>query len=233
MLSEKQRISPKADSPSLTNRVYHTIFQEIITGKIPGETMLVAATLAQQLGVSITPVRESLLRLANEGLVKPIPRVGYIVEAMSEAEVIDLFEARIGIERLAASLAVEKVTPAEVDFLQNNLQRMNEVIQQGRTEEMIGLDTSFHQFIAQATRNRTLFSVSQLIIQRTYRFRYACIRIMEIAQSTRDQHSEIVKAFREKNPQKVDSAMLAHLGGVKSQIFAYLGQLRLDSLGPL
>jgi DNA-binding GntR family transcriptional regulator len=76
-----------------------------------------------------------------------------------------------------------------------------------------------------------LFSISQLVIQRTYRFRYAAIRIMEIAQITRDRHEDIVAAFEERNAEKVDRAVLAHMGEVRRKISSYLEQLRHNSLG--
>jgi DNA-binding GntR family transcriptional regulator len=228
-----QPLSVEAETPSLADRVYNRIFQGIVSGEIPGETRLVAATLAQQLGVSITPVRESLLRLANEGMVKPIPRVGYIVETMSEADVIDLFEARIAIERLIAALAVQKITAADILYLENNLKRMNEVLAQGQTEEMVELDTAFHQFIAKVAGNKTLFSVSQLMTQRTYRFRLACLRTMDVAETTRNGHVEVVKAFKEKDAEKVDKAILSHLGEVSNHVCAYLAQVRHSAPSPI
>jgi DNA-binding GntR family transcriptional regulator len=227
---KQQSLSPESPPPSLADRLYKRIFEAIITGEVPGDVTLVASSLAKKFDVSVTPIREALLRLANEGLVKPIPRVGYMVEAMSEADIVDLFEARIGIERWAAGLAVQKMTPSEIEFLEDNLGRMDRAIDCGRTEDMVELDTAFHQFIAQASRNKTLFQVSQLIIQRTHRFRYACIRITEIARRTRDGHREIVEAFTQRKAAKVDRAVQAHLEDVKSKVSAYLRQLRHDSL---
>jgi DNA-binding GntR family transcriptional regulator len=226
---KKQRITLGDDSPSLTNRAYQKIFQGIINGEIPGGTRLVALELARQIGTSITPIREALLRLAVGGLVKPIPRFGYVVETISETEVIDLFDARIGIERLVASLAVENITTAEIDLLENNVEEMNQAIQRGRAEDIIGLDITFHRSIAQAAHNKTILSVNQLLLQNTYRYRYACLRIMDIAQSTRDGHVKIVKAFKERKADKVDHAMLAHLGEIKNAVSAYLEQLRHQS----
>jgi DNA-binding GntR family transcriptional regulator len=230
---KNQRISPKADSPSLSGRIYRKLFQAIVTGEISGETRLVAATLAHQFGVSTTPVRESLLRLASEGLIRPIPRVGYIVEAMTAQDAIDLFDARIGIERLVARLAVEKITPAEIEALEENLKQMNAVLGRGSTERMLELDSDFHQFIARVARNKTLLSVSQLVNERTYRFRCACLRVTNIAERTRDGHAEIVRALKEKNAEAVDRAMLAHLEQIKGQVYAYLEQLPHNSRWPI
>ena len=226
----KKRIKAGPHSPSLTDRVYERLFQAIATGEVPGETRLVAGSLARQLGVSITPVRESLLRLAGENLVKPVPRVGYMVESMSADDLIDVFEARIGVERLMGKMAIELITPAEIDFLEKNLQETTELLGAGNTDRMLELDTVFHQTIAQAARNRTLISVQQLLIKRTYRFRCACLRVLDLAQVTRDGHGQIVCAFRNRNAEELDRAILNHLGTVKDRVVIYLEQLRQKSM---
>jgi DNA-binding GntR family transcriptional regulator len=228
----KKRIKTGPLSPSLTDRVYERLFQAIATGEVPGETRLVAASLARQLGVSITPVRESLLRLAGENLVKPVPRVGYIVESMSATDLIDVFEARIGVERLLAKMALEWITPAEVNFLEKNLEESTDQLAQGKTDRMLELDTAFHQTIAQAARNRTLVSVHQLLIKRTYRFRCACLRVLNLAQVTRDGHAEIVRAFLHRDGEELDQAVLSHLGAVKDGVVVYLEQLRQEAMEP-
>jgi DNA-binding GntR family transcriptional regulator len=219
-------ISSRNDSLSLTDCAYQKINKGIMTGDIPGETRLVAADLAREMKISVTPVREALLRLTLEGFVKPIPRFGYVVETMTETDVIALFEARIGVERLIASLAADKITAAEIAFLENNLQKMNETIQAGRLEDMIELDVTFHRSIAEATRNKTFFAVNELVIQQTYRFRHAFLQVKEIAENTRDRHITIIKALKEMDAEKVDKAMFRHLEEVKILVSAYLEQIR-------
>lgn len=222
----KKRIQPDASSPSLADRVYERLFRAIATGEVPGETRLVAGSLARQLGVSITPVRESLLRLASENLVKPIPRVGYMVESMSAAELVDVFEARAGVERLMARMAFKNITREELHLLETNLEEMTKLLRNWQTERMLELDTAFHQIIAQAARNRTLFSVHQLLIKRTFRFRCACLRVLELAQITRDGHAEIVQAFRMADATSLEVAVAMHLGSVQNHVAVYLEKLR-------
>ena len=226
----KKPIKAGLRSPSLTDRVYERLFQAIATGEVPGETRLVAGSLARQLGVSITPVRESLLRLAGENLVKPVPRVGYMVESMSAGDLIDVFEARIGVERLMARMALQSITPSEIELLEKNLEETNKLLAAGSTERMTELDTAFHETIAQASRNRTLISVQQLLVKRTFRFRCACLRVLNLAQVTRDGHAEIVRAFQHRNADELDQAVLGHLGTVKDGIVIYLGQLHEQAM---
>jgi len=214
----------------LTDRVYERLFQAIATGEVPSETRLIAGSLARQLGVSITPVRESLLRLAGENLVKPVPRVGYLVESMSAEDLIDVFEARIGVERVLAGMALQFISPAEIALLEKNLRETNELLAVGNTDSMLDLDTCFHQTLAQAARNRTLISVHQLLIKRTYRFRCACLRVLNLAEVTRDGHEGIVEAFRHRDAAELDRAIGEHLGSVKDRVVHYLEQLRKKSM---
>jgi len=222
----KKRIQPGANSPSLADRVYERLFRAIAMGEVPGETKLVAGSLARQLGVSITPVRESLLRLAGENLVKPVPRVGYMVESMSEADLVDVFEARTGVERLLARMAFKTITRQELSLLEANLEEMSQLLRNRQTERMLELDTAFHQIIAQAARNRTLFSVHQLLIKRTFRFRCACLRILELAEITREGHAEIVQAFRMGDVNRLEVAVAMHLGSVQNHVAIYLEKIR-------
>ena len=69
------------------------------------------STLAKQMGVSRTPVREALHKLNQENLVHSIPRVGYLVDEITEYDIEDLFAVRAAIEQLAGKWAVEKITP--------------------------------------------------------------------------------------------------------------------------
>ncbi len=104
--------------------------------------------------------------------------------------------------------------------------KMDEALATDQTELMAQLDTSFHQFIARVSRNKYVGQVSQLLIQRTLRFRKACLHIRDIAQKTRDGHQRIIDAFKGKDENEVDQAILSHLEETKKQISVYLEQFR-------
>lgn len=220
----------RGESLSLAEQVYNRLFSDIVTGSIPGGTNIVASALAKQLGVSITPVREAVQRLSFEGFISPIPRVGYIVEDMSDQDVFDLFVARAGIEQFAAKLSVKYITDVEISHLEENLGKMDEALALDQTEIMANLDTYFHQFIARASRNKYLEQVNQLLIQRTLRFRKACLHIREIALKTRDGHQRIIEALRNRNEKGVEEAILSHLEDTKKQISDHLKNLKQKTI---
>jgi DNA-binding GntR family transcriptional regulator len=93
---------------SVPDRVYDVLRERILAGEFEGGTRLHQENLSAELGVSRTPVREAITRLAAEGLVELLPNRGARVAAVSLADMRAAFEARLGIEPLAARLAAER-----------------------------------------------------------------------------------------------------------------------------
>jgi DNA-binding GntR family transcriptional regulator len=93
---------------SVPDRVYEVLRERILAGELEGGTRLHQEKLSAQLGVSRTPVREAITRLAAEGLVELLPNRGARVAAVSLADIRAAFEARLGIEPFAARLAAER-----------------------------------------------------------------------------------------------------------------------------
>ena len=221
--------SPSKESTSLTERVYQHLRLSVITGKIPTGTRLVESTLAAEMSVSRTPVREALHKLALEGLLYSIPRAGYIVEAMSDHDIQDLFTTRSAIELVAAKWALAKITQMEIERLEINITKTESAIENQTTEKMMDLDTEFHQIIYKACRSKSLYQICQSLSDHTLKYRLACIHIPEIAQRARDGHKKIYLAFRDRNAEKLDQAIETHLNIVKDDILNYLDVVRQES----
>jgi len=208
----------KQDSDTLTQRVYKDLRTAIITGKVAGGTRLVESTLAAEMQVSRTPVREALHKLTLEGLLYSIPRAGYIVEEMSDYDIQDLFTTRMIIEQIAARSAIEKITPAELEGLARNLEKTDEVLESGLTEKMAELDMAFHGLIYKATRSKTLYQICQTLSDHTLKYRIALIHLPEIARKTRDGHYKIYDAILSREPSAVNEAIQLHLQLAKKDI---------------
>ena len=208
----------KQDSDSLTQRVYKNLRTAIITGKIAGSARLVESTLAAEMQVSRTPIREALHKLALEGLLYSIPRAGYIVEEMSDYDIQDLFTTRMTIEQIAARLAMEKLTEEELERLALNIEETDAVLESGLTEKMVDLDMAFHGIIYRATRSKTLYQICQTLSDHTLKYRIALIHLPKIAQKARDGHHRIYEAILSKEPFRVDEAIRSHLQLAKKDI---------------
>ncbi len=216
----------KRNINTLTEQVYSDLRSAIITGEITGGTRLVEASLALEMKVSRTPVREALHRLAVEGFLYSIPRSGYIVVEMSDYDIEDLFVTRLAIEQLAARLAVEKITPVELEQMGLNLKMTEEKIKDGHTEALTQLDVEFHGLIYKATRSKMLFHICKSLSDHSLKYRIALIHIPEFAQKTRDGHHEIFRAFLAKDKDKLEKAIDGHLKLAKEDILKMLEQTR-------
>ncbi len=220
----------KANQVSVREIVYNDLRMAILTGKILPETRLVESALAKEMGVSRTPIREALHKLDLEDLVYSIPRVGYIVNDMKEYDIEDLFKTRTAIEQLATRWAIEKITPEELERLENNLKKADKILKNGLTKKMIDLDTEFHEIICRASRSKRLYQISQMLREHMLRFRIACLHIPEIAKRSRDGHFEILKAIKSKDPRNTDDSILQHMLITKKDILNHMRMVRENLL---
>ena len=200
----------------------------IIKGEIPDGSRLVESTLAKELNTSRTPVRDALQRLAQEGLVKPMARIGYMVEEMSEADIEDLFATRMIIEQLAIQWALDKITEKELERIENNLLETEKIIKSGKTHKMIDLDREFHDLCCKASRSKRLYGISKTLSDHTLKFRLACIHIPEIADRALKGHYKIFDAIRAKDIRQVEEAVQNHLTVTKKDILNFLRDLKQE-----
>jgi len=221
--------SSSIKTTSLTERVYHDLRKSLIMGQIPPGSRLVESSLAAELKVSRTPVREALHKLALEGLLYSIPRAGYIVDSMSDHDIRDLFTTRTAIEQLAAKWALEKITDEELNRLALNIKKTDELLGSGLTEKMADLDMAFHGIIYKAARSKTLYQICRTLSDHTLKYRIALIHLPEFAQKTRDGHHNIYEAILSKEPSQVDEAIQSHLQLAKKDIKDLLERQRQEN----
>src|SRR5690606_19153041 len=128
----------------LRELVFEAIREAIIEGTLePGERLM-EAQLAEDLGVSRTPVREAIRQLELAGLVVMIPRRGAYVADISLKDVADVFEIRGALEALAASLAADRATDEEIQQLQSLLVEIERSVEARDVDLLVELDTRFH-----------------------------------------------------------------------------------------
>ncbi len=216
----------RRNEDTLVEQVYQTLRDEIIRGKIAGGTRLVESALAEKMKVSRTPIREALHRLAVEGFLYSIPRAGYIVEEMSDYDIEDLFTIRVEVELLAARLALEKITPVELERMELNLKMTDEKVASGHTEGLTELDVAFHNIIYKASRSKTMYHICQSLSDHSLKYRISLIHIPEFARKTRDGHYEIFRSFVAKDFQRLEKAIKNHLQLAKKDILKMIEKTR-------
>jgi GntR family hexuronate regulon transcriptional repressor len=227
-----------AHSPKLYQRVANSIVEEIRSGKYPpGDRLPPERELAEEFGVSRPTVREAMIALEIRGIVEARRGSGiYVIDtpasdANEEALDIGPFEvteARRLFEGEAAALAAAIITDEELAKLESLLERL---AANSTTEIGERADRDFHIAIAEATRNSAISSV----IENLWDMRYnspMCMTMFDRAreagvQPRVDEHTEILKALKARDPQAARAAMRNHLDRV---INAMLSATETDAL---
>jgi DNA-binding GntR family transcriptional regulator len=143
---------------ALWETIVEALRRAIILGELAPDLHLEEPALAQKFGVSRIPIREALVRLEHEGLIRVEPRRGAFVAGMSEDDVADLYQFRLLIEGQAVRRAVETIDRAALARLDDLVRVMDRAIRAGRPADMAAADVEFHREIVLAARSRQLLA---------------------------------------------------------------------------
>ena len=214
-MSKDQDFYPTNDS-SLRNKVFKYIKSQIINGVYaPGEALL-ELKLADELGVSRTPVREAIRLLEVEGLVETTAKKGAVVLGISHKDVEDIYAIRELVEGLAARLAVERMNPLELREMQKIYDLMEFYAQKNDVEELAELDNRFHQLIYEASGSKILNLTLSNLHQYIQLARLESLKKKNRLPHTIDEHRAILEAFLNKNPDKAEKALTEHVKQARS-----------------
>jgi len=191
--------------------VFETIREAIISGDLkPGERLM-EVQLAEELGVSRTPVREAIRKLELEGFLIMLPRKGAYVAEISLKDIIDVFEIRAALDSLAAGLAAERITDEELEDLERSLLSVVESADQNDLDGIVDTDTSFHDIIYKASRNERLIQIINNLREQIQRFRTTSLAFPGRMQIAVDEHRKIVEAISERNVSLAQSLAQEHI----------------------
>jgi DNA-binding GntR family transcriptional regulator len=197
---------------NLREQIKDVILQRIVEGSYPPGSRIVETRVAQELGVSQGPVREALRDLEQLGCVVHEPYRGCSVRSFSTDELLEAFPVRAALEALAARLAAERITGAELDELDALVSRMRAAARRGDAHEQSQANATFHATIVRASRNSTLERQWQMLepFSRTY-LTVSRPGVDLVALSER--HVPILNALRSHDPEGAGAAMHDHLMG--------------------
>jgi DNA-binding GntR family transcriptional regulator len=182
---------------------------------------LIETKIAKEVGTSRTPVREALHNLELEGLIESIPRVGYVVKAINEAEVEEICEIRTAIEEVAARWAMEKSHQKLIKDLRKNISLSEEKAVHGDPKAFIDLDAQFHEIIARRSGSRRLQELGQTLRRHMLRYRVQSIYLMNNVLRAIDGHKGILEAIEKGDMEGVNRAIKSHLDQSKKDILRY------------
>jgi DNA-binding GntR family transcriptional regulator len=205
----------------LPEQVAAYVRELIISGLVrPGEFLRVER-IAEEVGVSNTPVREGLLALRSEGFVQFVPRRGFVVAPFTRDDVQDLFWAQAQLARELAARAARKITPEQVVLLEENLEQFRQAVGEADTERIADLSYAFHRQVNQAAGSQRLALLSGQVASHLPRRFYASL---EAQAAVGDDHLLLVDALRDHDARTARALMEQHILASADHLIEILGQ---------
>ena len=213
MNKEHMRLAPislDAYKP-LREVVSDTLRQAIRDGALkPGERLM-EIPLAEELGVSRTPIREAIRKLEQEGFVVMIPRRGTYVADISLKDISQVFEIRSALEELAAALAAERITDEEIEALERMLVEIGNYIETKDMDKIVETDVAFHEVLYKASRNERLVEIIHNLREQTLRFRTVSMNQPGRLAKTREEHRLLVEAIANRDGKQARKMARMHM----------------------
>ncbi|MEI7777854.1 MAG: GntR family transcriptional regulator [Actinomycetes bacterium] len=198
---------------SLSDRAYFAIRELIVTLELAPGSLLREQDLMTRLGVSRTPVREALRSLADERLVEVYPRRGMFVAGVDVRNLAALSEVRVQLEPFAAGLAAERRTPADLERLDQLVDRLDRIGAAPRERDLMILDQAVHEAIYQIARNAFLAGVLSQHYTHALRIWFLALdRVTTLGQAVLE-HRALLCAVRDGDVGQATAAMLQHVDG--------------------
>lgn len=195
----------------LRELVCETIRQAIIDGTFsPGERLM-EIQMADEMGVSRTPVREAIRKLELEGFVVMIPRRGTYVADISIKDITEIYEIRTSLDVLAAGLAAERITDEELETLNRLLVEIGQHINDKNMEKIVEADTAFHDVLYQASRNERLCSIINNLREQLTGIRGRSMSYPGRLIETMDEHRSLIDCIASRDVERAQDAARVHI----------------------
>lgn len=199
---------------SMEQKVYEEIREAILDRRIFPGNQLIERVISEKLSVSRTPIRNAIKRLADEELVVMIPNRGAFVNQPSIEEIVQANEMRIGLEKIAASLALIHGDDESIDSLEKLIDREREAIISKDFDGYAEINKEFHIAVARMGNNVFLVDFIEKIMQKIniYLFLYDMFPGLNLEDfRSPDEHRAIVHALRKRDKNGLEACITRHI----------------------
>lgn len=198
-------------SGTLVNTAYLRLRERILSNAIPPGTETLEADLAQSLGMSRTPVREAIIRLAHEGLVEVVPRRGVRVVPITLRDLREINEVLGCLEVLAAEkVAARRLSPAQIGEFDAAIDGMDAALEAGDMDAWARADFRFHTLLIELSGNAHLQRTASLYLDKAHRARLVTMPLRHRPVYSNTNHAAVVEAIRRNDPESAREIHAAH-----------------------
>lgn len=196
---------------SLGARIFSILRDKILNEEYEVGEKLNEVALSKELNISRTPVREALKQLELEGLVRSIPNKGVFVRGFSPRDIDDMLEIRHSLEGLAIELAIDRITPEQLENIRNTCELMEFYAKEDNQEKFNELNILFHEAIYKSTQSLYFEQLLKDINYYIHVTSRRSIRMPKRLESAAVEHREIFEALVSRDKEKASEKTRNHI----------------------
>lgn len=196
----------------------------ILTGKLLAGTRLRQADLADQMGISRTPLREALMKLEQEGLITVLPRGGLQVVQLKLEEAIELYEIREMLDGLAARLAARRINEKGLNKLKGYLRKMEKSIETQNAHGWFIHHVGFHEEIFRISGNSRLLMLASNVRLSIQRFHPLLLTTPDRLKNALREHLETLKAIQARDPDRAERLARLHIFNARDVVVRLMAE---------
>jgi DNA-binding GntR family transcriptional regulator len=221
-------ITPLVDTSTFADRAYAALKDVIVTLDIydkPGDVRLDERQIANDLGISRTPVREAMAQLEREGFVRSVPRRGIYVVRKTRAEVSELIIAWAALESMAARLITQNASDREIAELRQMFAKFENGELHARLDEYSDVNIEFHQTIIRLSRNNVLIDLAENLFTHMRMIRRKTIGEEDRADRSIRDHMNIIQAIEARDTERAEDLVRNHALGLAEHVARHADHL--------
>jgi DNA-binding GntR family transcriptional regulator len=226
--TERPRLDPIDTSFSFKNKAYAALKSVIVGMDVYGsasDIRLDERSLAEEFGISRTPVREAMAQLEREGFVRSVPRRGVYVVRKTKREVIELITAWAALESMAARLITEIASEEEIASLRRMFATFDNGEVRAHLDEYSQLNIEFHQTILRLSRNSVLMALAENLFTHMRMIRRKTIGEKDRADRSIRDHMHIIEALEARETVRAEQLVRDHALGLAEHVEKYADYL--------
>jgi DNA-binding GntR family transcriptional regulator len=214
-------VAPLDDTSTFADRAYTALRDVIVSLSVydePAEVRLDERQLAQDLGISRTPVREAMAQLEREGFVRSIPRRGIYVVRKTKREVIEMITAWAALESMAARLMTLNAAADEIATLRAMFTTFENGRLHARLDEYSEVNIQFHQAIIRMSHNSVLIHLAENLFAHMRMIRRKTIGEDDRAARSIRDHMNIIQALEARDTERAEDLVRQHALGLAEHV---------------
>jgi len=181
--------------------------------------------LAQDFGISRTPVREAMVQLEREGFVRSVPRRGVYVVRKTKSEVIELIQAWAALESMAARLLTQSASDADIAGLRRMFTTFEDDKLHAKLDEYSEVNINFHQTIIELSGNQVLIRLAENLFTHMRMIRGSTIGEDDRVERSIRDHMNIIHALEARNTERAEDLVRQHALGLAEHVAKHVDYL--------